>query len=220
MVQRTPTFVFPGEWLVAAEDVDYRPDTDPEVVDRKEFTYPHKILREMVNQEVHSAIRANLDRFDALESAGCMLNRFGDIYDNLYIRFGGHYVDIGCSERIAKGDIKVQSQPVVKIVKDGLSFRDGTEVKADVIVLCTGFNHNVRIDAARILGDIADQVDDFYGIDSEGELKGHARPAGRKYRSTSGRSPANHTRCESILPRWRRTNGQVLFKIHRASDSS
>ncbi len=55
----------------------------------------------------------------------------------------------------------------------GLAFTDGTEIAADVIVFCTGFVGNMRTDVARIFGDdVAARADDFWGLDSEGELKG------------------------------------------------
>lgn len=101
--------------------------------------------------------------------------------NNLYVRFGGHYVDIGASARIAKGEIKMKTSPVKQLTEDGLLFEDGSELGADLIVLCTGFDHDFRNDAARILGqDTADQIDEFYGMSEEGEIRGHARPAGRK----------------------------------------
>lgn len=151
------------------------------MADREEYTYPNKILRTIVNQAVHTGIENNPKRFDDLEAAGFKLDRFGDIYNNLYVRFGGHYVDIGASARIAKGEIKMKTAAVERLTENGLLFEDGTEVGADLIVLCTGFDHDFRNDAARIVGpDIADQIDDFYGLDREGEIRGHARPAGRK----------------------------------------
>lgn len=181
MVQRNPTFVFPAEWLHGAEDVHYREDTSSEEADKESFTYPNKILREMINRAVWSGIKAFPDRFDALERAGFKLDRYGDTYDNLYVRFGGHYVDIGASSRIAKGEIKVKGEPVRCLTEDGLLFEDGKEIGADLIVLATGFDHVFRRDAARIIGqEAADQMDEYWGVDAEGEIRGHARPAGRK----------------------------------------
>ena len=119
MVQRSPTFVFPAEWLWAAEDREYHPEKHPAEADRETFTYPNKIMREIVNQAVHAGIGANPKRFDDLENAGFLLDRFGDIYTNLYVRFGGHYVDIGCSARIAKGEITVKTEPVKGLTKTG-----------------------------------------------------------------------------------------------------
>lgn len=181
IVQRNPTFVFPAEWLQRAQDRNFNAETDPADGDRQSFTYPMKIMREMANRAIWPLIAANHERFDALERAGFMLDRFGDVCDNLYVRMGGHYVDTGASARIVKGEIKVKTASVKCLGQDALIFDDGIAVGVDLIVLCTGFNHDFRQDAARIVGqDVADQMDDFWGIDAEGELRGNAKPAGRK----------------------------------------
>lgn len=191
MVQRNPTFVFPTEWLHAAEDRHYRVDTSAEEADKESFTYPNKILREMINRNVWAGIDASPERFDALEKAGFKLDRYGDIYDNLYVRFGGHYVDIGASARIAKGEIKMKGEPVKCLTEDGLEFEDGSKIGADLIVLATGFDHVFRNHAAKIIGkEAADQMDEFWGVDAEGEIRGHAKPAGREYGSASSPRPA------------------------------
>lgn len=63
----------------------------------------------------------------------------------------------------------------------GLGFSDGTEIPADVIVFCTGFVGNMRTSVAKIFGQaIADNVDDFWGLDDEAELKGAFKGTGRK----------------------------------------
>ena len=187
IVQRNPTFVFPAEWLHAAEDVHYHADMYSGTADRESFTYPNKIMRQIVNRAVWDGIKNSPERFDALEKAGFKLDRFGDIYTNLYIRLGGHYVDIGCSARIASGEINLKTEPVKSLTEDGLMFEDGSQVGADLIVLCTGFNHDFREDAVRILGrDTADQMDDFWGVDKEGEIRACSKPAGRKFYSFAG----------------------------------
>ena len=139
-------------------------------------------MREIINGHVWAGIAASSARFDPLEAAGFKLDRFGDIYNNLYVRFGGHYVDIGCSARIAKGEIKMKTQAVENLTAEGVKFEDGSLVEADLIVLCTGFDKVFRNDAARILGtEVAEQMDDFWGTDGEGELRALAKPAGREY---------------------------------------
>ncbi|KAK3111116.1 hypothetical protein LTR53_013950 [Teratosphaeriaceae sp. CCFEE 6253] len=179
MLQRSPTFVFPVEWLSRAQDPHYNADMNLAHSDRETFTYPNKIMREIINRAVWGAIKASPDRFDALERAGFMIDRYGDTYDNLYVRFGGHYVDIGASARIASGEIKVQTKGVQGLTEKGLDFNDGTSLPADLIVLATGFQHDFRVDAARLVGkNVAEQMDDYWGLDAEGELRGHARFAG------------------------------------------
>ena len=183
MVQRGATFIFPMEWLHAAEDVYYRPDRSisTAAADRAAFTYPNKVMREMVNRTAWNGIENSPERFDALEKAGFKVERYGDIYDNIYVRFGGHYVDVGASARIAKGEIKVTAKAVKRLTDSGLLFEDRTELPADLIVLCTGFDHDFRNDAAKIVGEeMAEQMDDFWKVDAEGEVRGHAKLAGRK----------------------------------------
>ena len=203
MLQRNPTFVFPAEWLHAAEDRHYHANMDPADADRETYTQPNKITREIVNRAVWAGVKAQSERFDALEKAGFKLDRFGDIYTNIFVRLGGHYVDIGCSARIAKGEIKVKTEAVKSLTEDGLLFEDGSELGADLIVLCTGFDHIFRNDAARLIGkEAADQMDDFWGIDEEGEIRGHAKPSGREFHAnmTLGGHVLTVGRSELILP--------------------
>ena len=88
-------------------------------------------------------------------------------------------VDIGASARISRGEIKVNTNPVRGLTETGLLFDDGSEVHADLVVLATGFDHDFRSDAAKIVGQgVADAMDDFWGVDAEGEIRGHAKPAG------------------------------------------
>ncbi|KAI5362415.1 putative flavin monooxygenase, FAD/NAD(P)-binding domain superfamily [Septoria linicola] len=179
MVQRSPTFIFPGEWLAKTQAKDYHRGQPNEIPDRRQLTNPLKISREMTNRNVHHLIKQNPKRFDDLEKAGFKVDRFGDLATNLQIRFGGHYIDTGSCQRIIDGEIKVKAVPVRGLTSEGLLFEDGTEVKADLIVLATGYNHDFRPDAAKIVGhDIAEQMDDYYGPDAEGELRGYARLAG------------------------------------------
>ncbi|KAK4897097.1 hypothetical protein LTR27_004990 [Elasticomyces elasticus] len=179
MIQRGATFIFPVEWLHHAEDIHYNPNMDPADADKESFTYPNKIMREIINRAVWTGIKYNPDRFDALEAAGFKVDRYGDIYNNLYVRFGGHYVDIGASARIAKGEIKVNTRSVCSLNESGVVFDDGSEISADLVVLCTGFDHDFRCDAAKIVGtDVAESMDDFWGVDGEGEIRGHAKFAG------------------------------------------
>lgn len=165
--------------------MEYNLETPTATADRRVFTYPNKIMREFTNRAVFNLIDSSPERFDALERAGFRLERKGDIYDNLYVRFGGHYVDIGTSDRIVKGQIKMKTEEVKEWTEDGLRFADGSELKADLVVLATGFHHDFRKSTREILGEVADQVDDYWGMDREGEIRGAFKPAGREYLSLS-----------------------------------
>src|SRR6201999_1735003 len=100
------------------------------------------------------------------------VDRYGDLYSYLLERFGGHYVDVGCSARIANGEIRVQSAAIRGLSRTGLVFEDGREISADLIVLATGYNHDFRIEAARLIGpQTAAGMDEFGGLDEEGEMR-------------------------------------------------
>lgn len=44
---------------------------------------------------------------------------------------------------------------------------------ADVIVWATGFDFDLRVQIAKLFGQVAaDQTDQFYGLDAEGEIRG------------------------------------------------
>lgn len=181
MVQRSPTFIFPGQWLVKSEAKEYHRSKPTELSDKQDITRPNKILREIANRNVHNLIKQHPELFDRLENAGFKVDRYGDLFTHLYIRFGGHYVNTGASDRIIDGKIKVKNAVVKGLKTEGLLFDDGTMVAADLIVLATGFNHDFRRDAAQILGStVADQMDDYWRPDAEGELRGYARFAGRE----------------------------------------
>lgn len=49
---------------------------------------------------------------------------------------GGYYIDVGCSRLIADGKVKIkQGVEIEKLTKDGVLFKDGVELKADISTL-------------------------------------------------------------------------------------
>ena len=74
-------------------------------------------------------------------------------------RGGGYYIDVGASQLIADGKIKIkQGQEITEVKPNGLLFADGSELPADEIVFATGYQ-NMRGTARKIFGDeLADRV--------------------------------------------------------------
>ncbi|KAK6440247.1 hypothetical protein LTR95_003530 [Oleoguttula sp. CCFEE 5521] len=179
MLQQGSTFVLPGEWLLVAEGAHYNAHISNDIADQEQLTMPYKLLREIMNTNIHAGIRANPDRFDQLENAGFKLDRFGDLYTNIFTRFSGHYIDTGASTRIADGEIQMVSTSVRRLVADSLELEDELVLPCDLVVLATGYDHDFRKDAANILGaETADRMDDYHGMDCEGEIRGCAKFAG------------------------------------------
>lgn len=77
--------------------------------------------------------------------------------------------------------MKTDSMPA-RWVEDGLKCANGDHLKADVVVFATGFVGNLRLLVAELLGnDVAAQVEDYWGLDAEGETRGAFKPSGREY---------------------------------------
>lgn len=65
----------------------------------------------------------------------------------------------------------------IRYTPTGLEFSDGSLLDADAIVWSTGFESNMRSMVREILGpDVDDQLEDFWGINAEGEIRGAYKP--------------------------------------------
>lgn len=99
---------------------------------------------------------------------------------NYFTRGGGYYIDIGCSQLIADGEIKVvqSSDGIRRFEKDALVLTDGRKFKADVFVLATGYD-NMRSSLREALGDeMADRCKDVWDLDEEGEISAESLTSG------------------------------------------
>ncbi|KIW71278.1 hypothetical protein PV04_03461 [Phialophora macrospora] len=180
MVQRNRTYVLPAEYFKVISDRAYNGVSPIDDVDREQYTQPQALSRLLSMKALHAMASKEPERFDALERVGFKVERYGDIMYQITERRGGHYIDVGCSDKIAKGLIRVKSDARVShFTATGLAFTDGSEIPADVIVFCTGFRGNMRKNVEELFGpEIAAQVDDFWTLDAEGELKGAFKPTG------------------------------------------
>lgn len=94
------------------------------------------------------------------------------LFIKYFQRGGGYYINVGASELIASGQIKVkQGQEIDEVVPHGLRFADCSELEADEIVFATGYQ-NMRTQTRAIFGDkVADKVGDVWGFNQEGEMR-------------------------------------------------
>ncbi|KAL5049810.1 hypothetical protein BDW71DRAFT_175525 [Aspergillus fruticulosus] len=95
-------------------------------------------------------------------------------------RGGGYYIDVGCSQLIADGKIKVRRSPngIAGFTERSLVLKDGGELESDIVVLATGYD-NMRTTVRKTLGNqIADRLRDVWDLDEEGELNAMWRPSG------------------------------------------
>lgn len=112
MVQRTRTYVLPCEYFKVISDRSYNADVPTVDADREQYSMPYVIGRLMSRKALHAAASTEPERFDALEKAGFRVERYGDIMYHILEKLGGHYMDVGCSDKIAKGLVSMNKPPV------------------------------------------------------------------------------------------------------------
>ncbi|RYO80174.1 hypothetical protein DL764_009929 [Monosporascus ibericus] len=128
-------------------------------------------------QEIHDR-----EMLQGLNDAGFKTDR-GPMKAGLWFKYlqrgGGYYIDVGTSQLIADGRIKVkQGVGVREILERAVRLEDGTELEADEIVCATGYQ-NMRTATEAIFGDeVAAKVQTVWGYDEEGETRTMWRRSG------------------------------------------
>jgi putative flavoprotein involved in K+ transport len=118
--------------------------------------------------------------FDGLRKAGMTLTigeeKAGWVH-RLHKTFSGYYLDVGASQAIIDGRIKmIQMADVDRFVSSGVQLNDGQVIELDTVVAATGYR-NVQTTIARLFGqDIAERVGPIGGIAEDGEHRNMARP--------------------------------------------
>lgn len=147
-------------------------------------------LAEKVNKAAWDQIRVEEAPFyQRLTDAGFQID-FGPDDTGIAMKFqrtsSGYYVDVGASEMVADGRIKVRSGVTIeRIDEDGLVLSDGSHERADRIIYATGFGDMKQWVARLINPDVAERIGKTWGYGSgfpgdpgpwEGEMKNLWKP--------------------------------------------
>jgi putative flavoprotein involved in K+ transport len=131
---------------------------------------PYAILHQF-QIPVFNAIRERDAQFyERLEKSGFMLD-FGDDDSGLFMKYlrrgSGYYIDVGASELVASGKIKLKSGvDVVELKEHSVLLSDGSELEADVVVYATGYGSMNGWAADLISREVADKVGKVWGLGS------------------------------------------------------
>lgn len=115
------------------------------------------------------------DTLDGLAKAGFKIDLGEDesgIYRKYITRGGGYYIDVGCSQLIIDGKVKVRHNPggIKSFTLEGLLLADDSELKADIVVLATGYQ-TMRSTARNLFGDkVANRLGKVWDLNEEGEV--------------------------------------------------
>ncbi len=195
MIQRSSTHIAKSDTLMdvalgglyskAAVDSGVTTDT----ADLIFASIPYKILPAFQIPAYDEMKKRDAEMYEGLEKAGFMLD-FGEDGSGLFMKYlrrgSGYYIDVGASQLIIDGEVKLKrGVNVTEIKKNSICFDDGTELDADLIVFATGYSSMNGWAAKLISQETADKVGKCWGLGSdtkkdpgpwEGELRNMWKP--------------------------------------------
>ncbi|MBB5048115.1 putative flavoprotein involved in K+ transport [Rhodopseudomonas rhenobacensis] len=176
MVQRSSTHIVKSDSLMEIglgplySEQAVRSGMTTEKADLIFASLPYKILHEF-QIPIYNAIRErDADFYKRLEAAGFMLD-FGDDDSGLFMKYlrrgSGYYIDVGASELVANGSIKLKSGvDVQRLTEHAVILTDGTQLPADLVVYATGYGSMNGWAAELISKEVADKVGKCWGLGS------------------------------------------------------
>ncbi|MCA0432625.1 MAG: NAD(P)/FAD-dependent oxidoreductase [Proteobacteria bacterium] len=195
MVQRSSTHIVKSDTLMEIALGDLYSERalangiDHQKADLIFASVPYRIMHQF-QIPVYEKIKAkDADFYRRLEKAGFWTD-WGDDGSGLFLKYlrrgSGYYIDVGASELICDGKIKLKSRVAVDEIKArSIAFSDGSELKADLIVYATGYGSMNGWAAQLISKEVADKVGKCWGLGSattkdpgpwEGELRNMWKP--------------------------------------------
>jgi putative flavoprotein involved in K+ transport len=131
---------------------------------------PYAILADF-QKPVYDKIReVDADFYADLEKAGFQLD-FGPDDSGLFMKYlrrgSGYYIDIGASQLIIDGKIKLANGQVERLTENSVILDNGTELPADVVVYATGYGSMNGWVADLVDRETADKVGKVWGLGSD-----------------------------------------------------
>ncbi len=175
MVQRSTTHIVRSDTLMDIglgalySEQAVRNGIDHHKADLIFASVPYAILHEFQIPLYEQMKERDKDFYAGLEKAGFRLD-WGSDGSGLFMKYlrrgSGYYIDIGASQLIIDGKIKLKAGQVEEITETGVKLDDGTEIPADVIVYATGYGSMNGWAADLISQEVADKVGKVWGLGS------------------------------------------------------
>ena len=131
---------------------------------------PYRIMHEFQIPLYNEMRERDADFYERLERAGFELD-FGEDDSGLFMKYlrrgSGYYIDVGASDLVADGKIKLQRGTVDHLTEDAVVMADGTELPADLVVYATGYGSMNGWAAELISQEVADKVGKVWGLGSD-----------------------------------------------------
>ena len=199
MVQRSSTHIAPSDSLMELalgglySEQAVKNGIDHHKADLVFASVPYRIMHSFHIPVYDEMKKRDADLYGRLEKAGFMLD-FGDDGSGLFMKYlrrgSGYYIDVGASELVANGSVKLKSGVnIERINPSSVTLSDGTELPADVLVYATGFGSMNHWLADLVSPEVADRVGKVWGLGSsttkdpgpwEGELRNMWKPTNQQ----------------------------------------
>ena len=176
MVQRSTTHIVRSESLMEVglgplySEAAVEAGMTTQKADMTFASIPYAILHEFQIPVYEEIARRDADFYAALEKAGFRLD-WGADGSGLFMKYlrrgSGYYIDVGASQLIIDGKVKLAHGQVERIAPGGVVLEDGTELPADVIVYATGYGSMNGWIADLIDEETADRVGKVWGLGSD-----------------------------------------------------
>ena len=175
MVQRSPTYIVSIEPSAQLPYVLYDGGRSLEDTDLIALSMPMPLMREAHVSYAVKAGELDADLLAGLEGIGFRLDdpegHSGWQFKYL-TRGGGYYFNVGCSDMLIDGKIDlVQFSDIETFTEHGLTRADGGEIKADLIVLATGYQPQENLVEQLFGTDVKDRVGPIWGFGDQMELR-------------------------------------------------
>ncbi len=131
---------------------------------------PYRILHEFQIPIYAQMKERDKDFYEGLEKAG-FWHDWGDDDSGLFMKYlrrgSGYYIDVGASQLIIDGEIKLKRGQVTAVDETGVILDDGTHLDADLIVYATGYG-SMNGWVADLMGQAAaDKIGKVWGLGSD-----------------------------------------------------
>jgi len=184
MIQRGPTYIMSTKngmpVLLGGLYSENGPPVD--IADRMNASFPNKFVKPVHQRLVKVIAEADKEILNGLKKRGFKLTLGEDdsgFLPLVWKKGGGYYLDVGASQLIIDGKIKLKNDSLIKcFTKTGIKFENGSELPADVVIFATGYG-DARDPIRKICGDeIGDKCTPLWGLDEEQEILGTCRYVG------------------------------------------
>ncbi|MBN9675707.1 NAD(P)/FAD-dependent oxidoreductase [Salipiger bermudensis] len=131
---------------------------------------PYRIMHEFQIPLYDQMKERDAEFYAGLEKAGFDLD-WGDDGSGLFMKYlrrgSGYYIDVGASQLIIDGEVKLVKGQVERFDETGVVLADGTHLEADLVVMATGYGSMNGWAADLINQEVADKVGKVWGLGSD-----------------------------------------------------